>query len=383
MNASDLREEQMKIVDQVDGETKQASGQGCSGCAPEARELEEKLAGYCGVKHAVSCSSVAKALLMALESYGVGPGDAVFTTPFTDNTAVSAIRVLGATPVFVDIDQSTFNLDPEQLEMAVEAVIKRDRSIYPLPAGAAANLSPKGIISVDLFGLPADYDAINAIAGNHNLFVIEDGAHAFGGVYKGRRVGSLADIGCVSFSPEAPLGSDGSGGMCFTDSDHLAERMRSIRMQGEGRQAGNRVVECMDSLKAAALLAKFAILPEEIGLRREIAKLYTKYLDENPLLVTPYVPKDVLPVWSRYSLLTESDEERSTMIHQLEEASIPVSIYYAPPLYLQEALSDLQYREGDFPVSDDYATRIFSIPLHSYLASKDLEAVADLLNDWQ
>jgi UDP-2-acetamido-2-deoxy-ribo-hexuluronate aminotransferase len=354
---------------------------------PEVKELEEKLAHYCGVKHAVACASGADALLMALMSYGVGPGDAIFTTPFTDITAVSAIRLLGATPVFVDIDQSTFNLDPEQLEMAVEAVIRWDSSVYPLPDDESAdNLVAKGIISVDLFGLPADYDAIHAIAGNHNLFVIEDGSQAFGGVYKGRRVGSLADIGCTSFSPEAPLGSEGSGGMCFTDKDDLAERMRSIREQDGGkdggRQAGSQVFGGMDALKAAALLAKFGILPDEIRLRQEVAKLYTKYLDENPLLVTPYVPKEVLPAWSRYSLMTESDEERSTLIQKLKNASIPVAIYYPKPLYLQEDFSYLQYQEGDFPISDDYTTRIFSIPMHPYLTSKDQEEVADLLNDW-
>ena len=149
-----------------------------------------------------------------------------------------------------------------------------------------------------------------------------------------------------------------------------------------GSQAGSQVVGGMDSLKAAALLAKFAILPDEIRLRQEVAKLYTKYLDENPLLVTPYVPKEVLPVWSRYSLMTESDEERSTLIQKLKNASIPVAIYYPKPLYLQEDFSYLHYQEGDFPISDDYATRIFSIPMHPYLTSTDQEEVADLLNDW-
>jgi dTDP-4-amino-4,6-dideoxygalactose transaminase len=378
MSSHDLQKEQAKNVDKVGDKARQV----LSNDEAEVKQLEEKLADYCGVKHAIACSSGADALLLALMSYGVEPGDAIFTSPFTDITAVSAIRLLGATPVFVDIDQSTFNLDPEQLEMAVSALLKRDPSVYPLPGdGSAASLEPKGIISVDLFGLPADYDAIQAIAAKYHLFVIEDGLQAFGGVYKGRRVGSLADIGCTSFSPEAPLGSDGGGGMCLTDHDHLAERMRSVRAQGEER-GGSQVVGGMDSLKAAALLAKFGILPEEIRLRQEVAKLYTKYLDENPLLVTPYVPKEVLPVWARYSLLTESDEERSALIRKLKNASIPVAIYYPKPLYLQEDFSYLHYREGDFPISDDYATRIFSIPLHPYLTAKDQEEVADLLNDW-
>lgn len=355
---------------------------------PEVKELEEKLARYCGVKHAIACSSGADALLMALMSYGVGPGDAIFTTPFTDIAAVSAIRLLGATPVFVDIDQSTFNLDPEQLELAVDAVINRDPSVYPLPGdGAAAHLVPKGIIAVDLFGLPADYDAINATARKFDLFVIDDGSHAFGGVYKGRPVGSLADIGCVSFSPEAPLGSDGNGGMCLTDKDDLAERMHSIRAQsGEkqgGNQAGSQVVGGMDSRQAVTLLAKFDIFPEELNLRQGIARLYTKYLDENPLLVTPYIPNSVCSAWSRYSLLTESDDERAVLIRKLREANIPVAVYYSHPLYLQDACSDLQYRKGAFPVSDDYAERIFSVPMQPNLTAKDQEDIADLLNDWE
>ncbi len=350
---------------------------------PEVADLETKLARFCGVKHAVACASADDALLMSLASYDVGPGDAIFTTPFNEVAAVSIIRSLGATPIFVDIDQSTFNLDPEQLEQAIKALEKGDTSIYPLPAGATLNkLIPKGIVSADLFGFPADYDAIRAIAGRYGLFVIEDGSQSFGAEYQGSRVGSLADIGLMSFSAEMSLGSEAGGGVCLTDQEHLAERMRSLIMTGKENVTGLHISH-MSSEQAVSLLANFENLSDEIRLRQEIARLYTKYLDENPLLITPYVPQGVFPVWLRYSLLTESDEERSIMLKKLEEAGFPAEIYYARPLYLRDDLTDLQYREGDFPVSDDYASRIFSVPLHPKLTSKEQEEIADLLNDWE
>lgn len=350
---------------------------------PEVEDLESKLARFCGVKHAVACASGNDALFMALASYDVGPGDAIFTTPFNDGAAVSVIRLLGATPIFVDIDQSTFNLDPEQLAQAIEALVKGDTSIYPLPAGAAASrLSPKGIISADLFGLPADYDAIRALADRYGLFVIEDGSQAFGAEYKGRCVGSLADVGLMSFASEMSLGSEKGGGMCLTDQDHLAERMRSFRPAGKENATDHRAGH-MSSEQALSLLTNLENLPGEIRLRREMAGLYMKYLEENPLLVVPYVPKGVLPVWSRYVLLTESDEERSAMLKKLKNAGFLAEIYYARPLYLHDDLTDLQYCEGDFPVSDDYTLRIFSVPLHAKLTSKEQENIADLLNDWE
>jgi len=354
-----------------------------NGSNPEVEDLEAKLARFCGVKHAVACASGNDALLMALASYDVGPGDAIFTTPFNDVAAVSVIRLLGAIPIFVDIDQSTFNLDPERLAQAIEALEKGDASIYPLPVGAAfGRIRPRGIISADLFGLPADYDAIRAISGRYNLFVIEDGSQAFGADYQGRCVGSLADVGLMSFSSEMSLGSEAGGGMCLTDQDHLAERMRSFRPAGKENATGRRV-DHMSSEQALSLLTNFENLPNEIRLRREMANLYMKYLEENPLLVTPYVPKGVFPVWSRYALLTESDEERSAMLKKLKDAGFLAEIYYARPLYLHDDLTDLQYHEGDFPISDDYASRIFSIPLHAKLTSKEQEGIADLLNDWQ
>jgi len=388
MKFIDLQLQQAKIQGKIQSNFSRVLEHGQYVMGPEVGELEEKLALYCGVKHAVACSSGTDALLMALMCYGVGPGDAIFTTPFADIAAVSIVKMLGATPVFVDIDPFTFNIDPEQLERAVEAIEKRDPSLYPLPDdGSVATLVPKGILSLDLFGLSADYDAICGIAGKHGLFVIEVGTEAFGGEYQGRRTCSLADVGCVSFPPDVPLGAYGNGGMCFTNDDRCAELIRSIGMHGRRKDGGDHVRPCIDgrmnSMQAAMLLAKFEIFPEEIALRQGVAKLYHQFLDENPLLVTPYVPDGLTSAWFRYSLLTESDEDRSNMLGKLKNAEIPAEIYYARPLYLQPVFAGLRYREGDFPVSDDYATRIFSVPMHPYLTSKEQEEIADLLNDWE
>jgi dTDP-4-amino-4,6-dideoxygalactose transaminase len=355
---------------------------------PIILELEAQLARYCGVKHAVACASAADALLMALKSYDVGPGDAIMTTPLNDTMALEVIRCLGATPVFVDIDQSTFNIDPEQLEPAIEAVLKGDASLYPLPGtGGAEVLKLRGIISTDLFGMPADYDMINAVASKYSLFVIEDGSHAFGSQYKGRFVGSLANIGITSFTDDAPLTAGGKGGMCFTNQDHTAQQLRIFRGQDVGGKvdvaAGEQIGSPMDEQQAAALLAKVEMLPIEIRQRHEAAALYTKYMDENPLLITPYVPAQVFPSWASYVLLTESDEDRKVMLEKLKEAGFPPRVLYAKPLYLLAEYTDLQYREGDFPVSEDYAQRMFDLPIYADLNTKDQEKIADLLNDWQ
>jgi len=388
MKFIDLQSQQAKIQEKIQSNFKRVFEHGQFVLGPEVGELEEKLALYCGVQHAVACSSGNDALLMVLMSHGVGPGDAIFTTPFSDIAAVSIVKILGATPVFVDIDPFTFNIDPEQLEKAVEAVVKRDASLYPLPGdGSVAGLAPKGILAVDLFGLPADYDAIAAVAGRHRLFVIEVATEACGAEYKGRRACSLGDIGCVSFAPEAPFGAYGNGGMCFTDDEGCADLIRSIGRHGRGKDGDDHVRPGIDgrmnSLQAAMLLAKSEIFPEEIALRQGIAGLYTRFLDGNPLLVTPYVPGGVTSAWFRYALLTESDEDRSNMLKKLGEADIPAEIHYARPLHLQPVFGGLRYREGDFAVSEDYATRIFSVPMHPYLTSKDQEEIAYLLNDWE
>ncbi|RZB32951.1 MAG: UDP-2-acetamido-2-deoxy-ribo-hexuluronate aminotransferase [Desulfobacteraceae bacterium Eth-SRB2] len=236
MQFIDLKVQQNVIKDNIDTNIRQVLDHGQYIMGPEVGELEHRLAQYVGTGHSVACSSGTDALLLALMAYGVGPGDAIFTTPFTFIATAEVISVLGATPVFVDIEPGTFNINPGHLSRAIAAVNNNDPWIYPLPDlhPPPSNRTPRGIIAVDLFGLPADYDRINALAQDHGLFVIEDAAQSFGAVYKGNPAGSLSHIACTSFFPAKPLGCYGDGGMCFTDDDDLAEAVRSIRVHGKG-----------------------------------------------------------------------------------------------------------------------------------------------------
>ena len=338
---------------------------------PEIKELEEVLADFTGTRHAIGCASGTDALLMALMAHNVGPGDAIFTPTFTFIATGEVIRLLGATPVFVDIDPVTYNIAPTLIEKAVSAVKNNDSSIYPLPAVTGEPLRPRGIIPVDLFGLPADYDRINSIANANGLFVIEDAAQSFGAEYKIKKAGSLADIGCTSFFPAKPLGCYGDGGMCFTDDDELIEVMRSIRIHGKGTHKYDNVRiginGRLDTLQAAILLSKFSLFPEEIQLRQQVAERYTNMLSEISNLTPPSVPDGYLSVWAQYSLLAKDENHRSRIQQALKEKNIPTAIYYPKPLHLQTAFKKLGHKEGDFPVSENFAKRIFSLPMHPYL----------------
>jgi dTDP-4-amino-4,6-dideoxygalactose transaminase/predicted nucleic acid-binding protein len=354
---------------------------------PEVKELEQKLAAYVGTKHAIGCASGTDALLMALMAYDVGPGDAIFTTPFTFIATAEVISLLGATPVFVDIDPLTYNIDPSKLELAFSALINRDKSIYPLPDSlniALSALRPRGVIAVDLFGLPADYDSINSISKKFNLFVIEDAAQSFGAEYRGEKACSLADLACTSFFPAKPLGGYGDGGMCFTGDDHLAETLRSIRVHGEGIHKYDNVRVGfngrLDSFQAAILLAKFDIFPEEVALRQEVARRYTALLTPDSSLHPPHIPEGCQSVWAQYSILAENEDHRTLIQKKLQDNKFPTAIYYPTPLHLQTAFTSLGYAPGAFPVSENTSNRIFSIPMHPYLDEKSQAAVVNAMS---
>jgi dTDP-4-amino-4,6-dideoxygalactose transaminase len=326
---------------------------------PEVTELEEQLARYVGVKHAVSCSSGTDALLMALMAYGVGPGDAVFAPTFTFIATAEVIELVGATPVFVDIDPVTFNMDPLSLEESI-LELEKDRP--------ASNLTPRGIIPVDLFGQPADYEPINTLAREHGLFVLEDAAQSFGATYGGRRAGSLAEVAATSFFPAKPLGCYGDGGAIFTDHDEMARRLRSIRVHGQGENRYDHVVIgiCgrLDTLQAAVLLTKLEIFEEEVAARQEVAARYLQALAG--LVDTPWVSPHCTSVWAQFSV---QSDDRAALQQRLRQAGIPTAIYYPKPLHLQKAFAHLRYEAGDFPVSERIAGRIFSLPMHSYLSA--------------
>lgn len=396
MDFIDLKSQQQRIREKIEERIRKVLDHGQYIMGPEVQELEERLAAFVGVSRAIACSSGTDALLLALMAWGVKAGDAVFTTPFTFVATAEVIALLGATPVFVDVDPQTFNMDPQSLEAAVRAVEEGDEKRHPLPkfgglspgTGSSlkpfSSLTPKGIIAVDLFGLPADYREINDLAEAHGLFVLEDGAQSFGAEYQNKKSCALAEIACTSFFPAKPLGGYGDGGMCFTDDARLAEVMRSLRNHGQGRDRYENVRVGingrLDTFQAAILLVKLELFPEEIALRREVAERYQRLL--SPLqqdLRGQFIPPDRRSVWSQFSLLAKDGRQRQRILKALEEADIPTAVYYPRPLHLQTAFSGLGYQKGQFPHSEALAERIFSLPMHPYLKAEDQERIVEVL----
>ena len=384
MQFIDLGSQQKRIRPKIEANIQAVLDHGHYIMGPEVFKLEQTLAEFVHAKHAIACASGTDALLMALMAYGVKPGDAILTTPFTFIATAEVISLLGATPVFVDIDPQTYNLDPSQLELAIQAIQDNDAQKYPLPAHESP-LTPKGIIPVDLFGLPADYDQINAIAQKYHLFVIEDAAQSFGAEYQNRKAGALANVGCTSFFPAKPLGCYGDGGMCFTDDDTFAEVLKSLRVHGQGHHKYDNIRIGLngriDTLQAAILLAKFDIFPEEVELRQQAAQRYTQLLMEQSAVVTPVVPEERKSVWAQYSVLAQDEQDRSALQARLQKAGIPTAIYYPKPLHLQTAFTPLTYHEGDFPVSERISRQIFSIPMHPYLTQQEQEDIVKIIKE--
>lgn len=370
MQFIDLAAQQRRIRTNIEANIQAVLDHGKYIMGPEIGELENRLANYVGVKHAISCSSGTDALLMALLAHNIGPGDSVFTTPFTFIASAEVISLLGATPIFVDIDPETFNIDPDKLDSTIQN---------------AEIQNPKGIIAVDLFGLPADYDKINAVAQKHGLFVIEDAAQSFGGEYYGRKACSLAEIACTSFFPAKPLGCYGDGGAVFTNDDDLAEKMISVRIHGKGSHKYDNtrigINGRLDVIQAAVLLAKLDIFPEEVDLRQDVAQRYTEEMTSYASLVSPSVPEGMKSVWAQYSILSKDEGHRTALQEKLSAAGIPTAIYYPIPLHLQPAFANLNYKEGDFPISEDCSRRIFSLPMHPYLTKVEQERILNLMLD--
>lgn len=389
MEFNDLAKQQYRIKKNIDTNIQKVLSHGNYIMGPEVKELENQLAQYVRVKHAIGCASGTDALLLALMAYNVGPGDAILTTPFTFIATAEVISLLGATPVFVDIDPETFNIDPEKLELAIKALKSNDSSLHPLPNFKSrtlnSELTPKGVIPVDLFGLPAHYNEINNIAKKYNLFVIEDAAQSFGAEYHGRKSCSLADIGCTSFFPAKPLGCYGDGGMCFTNDDEKAGIMRSLLVHGKGSHKYDNerigINGRLDTLQAAILLAKYEIFSEEVELRKQVAQRYNELFSSSSVLKAPCVPEGYKSVWAQYSLLARDESHRSQIQDKFKKEGIPTAIYYPKSLHLQTAFKMLGYNKGDFPVSEGSAKRIFSLPMHPYLTDTEQRKISEVLKD--
>ncbi len=369
MQFIDLKAQQQRIREKIESNINTVLDHGKYIMGPEIKQLEAQLAEYTGARHAVGVASGTDALLIALMAYGVGPGDAIFTSPFTFIATAEVIQLLGATPVFVDIQPDTYNIDPVLLKDAIHQTAGQGK------------LRPRGIIPVDIFGQTADYHEINDIASKDNLFVLQDAAQSFGALYKGKRACSNAHIAATSFFPAKPLGCYGDGGMIFTDDGELLEKLISIRIHGKGSDKYDNVRVGVngriDTIQAAVLLAKMEIFEEEVKLRQDVAQRYADGLKEP--FTAPAVREYNLSAWAQYSIL---HPQRDKVIAHLKSENIPSAIYYPTPLHMQGAFSHLEYKKGDFPVSEKIANEIFSIPMHPYLQAEQQEKIVGILNNF-
>ena len=369
MDFIDLKKQQSRIRDKIDKRIKSVLDHGKYIMGPEVFELEEKLSEYVGMRYCISCSSGTDALLIPLMANEIGPGDAVITTPFTYIATAEVISLLGAEPVFVDIYDSTYNMDPNQIEAAIKHVENK-------------GLNTRAIIPVDLFGLPSRYRIISELANKHNLFILEDAAQGFGGEIRGQKAGSFGHVAATSFFPAKPLGCYGDGGAIFTNDDELAEKMKSIRIHGSGADKYQNVRiginGRMDTFQAAILLEKLSIFNDELKFRNKVAQFYSSSINDD--FIKPFIPKDYTSSWAQYSLIAKSKEHRYDVMNRLKEQGIPSMIYYKIPMHLQEVFHHLNYKENDFLISEKISSQIFSLPMHPYLKKTEQEKIIEVVN---
>jgi dTDP-4-amino-4,6-dideoxygalactose transaminase len=330
---------------------------------PEVRAFESDLAAFCGARHAIGCASGTDALLLALMAWEIKPGDAVICPSFTYHATAEMVALLGATPIIADVAADTFNLDPASCERAV-ATAKR------------LGLKPRAIIPVDLFGLPADHDAITAVAQKHDLKILDDAAQSFGATYRGKKLGTFGTATATSFFPAKPLGCYGDGGAVFTDDDALAARIKSIRLHGEGvdRSEAARIgiTGRLDTIQAAILIEKLKIFPEEIVARNRVAERYTQALAD--VAVVPRVGNESTSVWAQYTIKVKPGQ-RDKLAAELKEQGVPTAIYYTKPLHKQPAYRDYPVAEGGVPVSEQLSGEVISLPMHAYLDPVDQDRI--------
>lgn len=325
----------------------------------EIAEFEKSLENFTGVKHAITCSSGTDALLLSMMALDIKPGDEIITTPFTFIATAETIAFLGAVPVFVDIDETTYNIDPLKIETAITN-------------------KTKAIIPVSLYGQPSDMDQIQTIANKHNLKVIIDGAQSFGSTYKGKSDSNLGTISCTSFFPAKPLGCYGDGGAVFTNDDELADKMKSLRLHGQTKRYYHKYIGIggrLDTIQAAVLNVKLNYYKKDLALRQEVAKKYTNLLNRKNLIL-PQVKEDRTSAWAQYSIRVQN---RELLQEELKNAGVPTAVHYPMPLHLQEAFTYLGYKQGDFPISETVANEIMSLPMNPYLNDDEINYIAGKL----
>jgi dTDP-4-amino-4,6-dideoxygalactose transaminase len=332
---------------------------------PEVKAFEAELAAFCGARHAISCASGTDALVLALRAMGVGPGDAVLCPSFTFCATAEVAVLVGATPVFADVDAATFNIDAKGIAGAI-ATAKE------------AGLKPKAIIPVDLFGLPADHTAIAAAAKAENLLILDDAAQGFGGVYDNRRLGTFGQTTATSFFPAKPLGCYGDGGAVMTDDDGLAEVLKSLRVHGQGSDKYDNVriglASRLDTIQAAVLIEKLKIFPDEIDARNKVARRYSEGLGD--VVTVPAVPAGSTSVWAQYTIRVGGGR-RDALGAALKAEGIPTATYYPIPLHRQQAYKQFPVGKGGVAVSDRLAAEVISLPMHAYLDAATQDRIID------
>ena len=361
MQFIDLKKQYADLKPTIDERIHRVLDHGQYIMGPEVGELEERLADYVGVEHCIGVSSGTDALLLAMMALGIDSGDEVITTPFTFIATGEMIALLGAIPVFVDIDPRTYNLDIDKLRAAISP-------------------KTKAIMPVSLYGQCADFDEINALAAAHGLPVIEDGAQSFGATYKGKRSCGLSTIGCTSFFPSKPLGCYGDGGACFTNDSELAKSMKELRVHGQERRYFHPSIGLngrLDTIQAAVLLAKLDTFPHEVEARAKIGAAYSDLLSEKcPAVTTPWIAPHNTSVYAQYTIEVENRDEVQA---RLREIGVPTAVHYPTPLHTQPAFSSLGKRVGDFPIAEAAAKRVMSLPMHPFLESGYAEVVDALV----
>jgi dTDP-4-amino-4,6-dideoxygalactose transaminase len=330
---------------------------------PEVRAFESDLAAFCGARHAIGCASGTDALLLVLMAWEIKPGDAVICPSFTYHATAEMVALLGATPIIADVSPETFNLDPASCERGV-ATAKR------------LGLKPRAIIPVDLFGLPADHEAIAAIAKTYDLKILDDAAQGFGAAYRGNKLGTFGTATATSFFPAKPLGCYGDGGAVFTDDDALAARVKSIRLHGEGvdRSEAARIgiTGRLDTIQAAILIEKLKIFPDEIAARNRVAERYEQALAD--IAIVPRVGNESTSVWAQYTIKLKPGQ-RDKLAADLKAQGIPTAIYYTNPLHKQPAYRDYPLADGGVPVSEQLSGEVISLPMHAYLEQPDQDRI--------
>ena len=331
---------------------------------PEVIQLESQLAAFSGARHVVTCASGTDALLMVLMAKGVGRGDAVLCPSFTFCATGEAVALTGATPVFVDVDEATFNMDVNSLKRGIATAIK-------------LGLKPRAVIPVDLFGQSADHDAIGAIAEAEGMFVLDDAAQAFGASYKGRRLGTFGLVTATSFFPAKPLGCFGDGGAIFTDDAELAATLRSVRVHGQGSDKYDNVrlglTGRLDTMQAAILIEKLKIFEDEIAARNKVAERYGRGLGN--IVTVPHVASGGTSVWAQYTIRLPKGSDRDGFAATLKAQGIPTAIYYPKSMHQQTAYRDFPVADGGLPASERLSDDVISLPMHAYLDEPTQERV--------